>query len=130
MAECLSDGPERCNQTCFSTGDEHIGNVYHIMEDDKGNLWFSTKGDGLVKAVPDEKTAGGFRFKRYLHNLSDLSSISGNDVYFTYQDEKKRIWVGTLDGGLNLLCEENGKSLLRINITDSRIILRMAFIWK
>ena len=45
----------------FSTGDEHIGNVYHIMEDDKGNLWFSTKGDGLVKAVPDEKTAGGFR---------------------------------------------------------------------
>ena len=93
----------------FSTGDEHIGNVYHIMEDDKGNLWFSTKGDGLVKAVPDEKAAGGFRFKRYLHNLSDLSSISGNDVYFTYQDEKKRIWVGTLDGGLNLLCEENGE---------------------
>ena len=64
----------------FSTGDEHIGNVYHIMEDDKGNLWFSTKGDGLVKAVPDEKAAGGFRFKRYLHNLSDLSSISGNDA--------------------------------------------------
>ena len=58
------------------------------MEDDKGNLWFSTKGDGLVKAVPDEKAAGGFRFKRYLHNLSDLSSISGNDVYFTYQDER------------------------------------------
>ena len=22
----------------FSTGDEHIGNVYHIMEDDKGNF--------------------------------------------------------------------------------------------
>ena len=43
----------------FSTGDEHIGNVYHIMEDDKGNLWVSTKGDGLVKAVPDEKAAGG-----------------------------------------------------------------------
>ena len=83
-----------------------------------------------MKAVPDEKAVGGFRFKRYLHNLSDLSSISGNDVYFTYQDEKKRIWVGTLDGGLNLLCEEMGKSLLRINITDSRTILRMAFIWK
>ena len=88
------------------------------------------KGDGLVKAVPDEKTAGGFRLNVICINLSDLSSISGNDVYFTYQDEKKRIWVGTLDGGLNLLCEENGKLLLRINITDSRIILRMAFIWK
>ena len=30
-------------------------------------------------------------------------------MYFIYQDEKKRIWVGTLDGGLNLLCEENGE---------------------
>ena len=53
----------------------------------------STKGDGLVKAVPDEKTVGGFRFKRYLHNLSDLSSISGNDVYFTYQDERTYLVV-------------------------------------
>ena len=115
----------------FRQVNEHIGNVYHIMEDDKGKpLVLLTKGDGLVKAVPDEKAAGGFRFKRYLHNLSDLSSISGNDVYFTYQDEKKGIWVGTLDGGLNLLCEENGEVTFKNKYNGFKNYLRMAFIWK
>lgn len=97
----------------FAKGEERIGTVYHIMEDDKGNLWFSTKGDGLVKAVPDAKAPGGFRFTRYVHNMADLTSISGNDVYFTYQDNEKRIWVGTLDGGLNLLCEEKGEIIFK-----------------
>lgn len=92
----------------FAPGKNLIGTVYHIMEDDKGNLWFSTKGDGLVKAVPDRKAPSGFRFTRYKHDLADPASISGNDVYFSYQDSKKRIWVGSLDGGLNLMCEENG----------------------
>lgn len=92
----------------FSAGPEAIGTVYHIMEDDRGNLWFSTKGDGLVKAVPDKEAPRGFRFTRYRHNTQESASISGNDIYFTYQDDRKRIWVGSLDGGLNLLCEENG----------------------
>ena len=30
-----------------------LGNVYHIMEDNKGNLWLSTKGNGLIKAEFD-----------------------------------------------------------------------------
>lgn len=92
---------------------DRIGTVYHIMEDNKGNLWFSTKGDGLVKAVPDKKAPSGFRFTRYMHDNADPSSISGNDVYFTYQDSKNRIWAGSLDGGLNLLSEENGYTVFK-----------------
>ena len=91
-----------------SESGDRIGTVYHIMEDHKGNLWFSTKGDGLVKAVPDKEEPQGFRFVRFMHDTSDPASISGNDIYFTYQDSKKRIWVGSLDGGLNLICEEEG----------------------
>lgn len=97
----------------FLIGDEYIGNVYYIMEDDKGNFWFFIKGDGLVKVVFDEKVVGGFCFKCYLYNLFDLLLISGNDVYFIYQDEKKGIWVGILDGGLNLFCEENGEVIFK-----------------
>lgn len=93
----------------FAVDKDRIGTVYHIMEDNKGTLWFSTKGDGLVKAVPDKKSPRGFNFTRYMHSASDPTSISGNDVYFTYQDNKGRIWAGSLDGGLNLLCEENGR---------------------
>lgn len=83
-----------------------FGAVYHVMEDDKGNLWFSTKGDGLVKLTPDMKAKYGYRFRRFVHDSSDKASLSGNDVYYTYQDSHKRIWVCTLDGGLNLLNEQ------------------------
>lgn len=42
-----------------------MGAVYHIMEDKDGNLWFSTKGNGLVKAEPDMNSPQGLRFVRY-----------------------------------------------------------------
>lgn len=90
-----------------------VGAVYHIMEDKDGNLWFSTKGDGLVKAEADIRSPHGLRFTRYKNNPKDPNSISGNGVYFTYQDSHDRIWVGLLGGGLNLISEENGDVLFR-----------------
>lgn len=85
-----------------------VGTVYHIMEDKDGNLWFSTKGNGLVKAEPDMNAPHGLRFTRYINDPKNPNSISNNDVYFTYQDSQGRIWVGLLGGGLNLISEENG----------------------
>lgn len=94
-------------------GPHRIGVAYHFMEDNKGNLWISTKGDGLLKAVPDANSPGGFRFTRFRHQVADVSSLSGNDVYFTYQDSRGRIWVGMLDGGLALMEEVGGKTVFR-----------------
>jgi signal transduction histidine kinase/DNA-binding response OmpR family regulator/ligand-binding sensor domain-containing protein len=93
----------------FSAPKEYIGTVYDIMEDNKGNLWFATKGDGLVKATPDSSQPGGFRFVTFRHEAGNNNSISGNDVYSVFQDKRGRIWACLLDGGLNLLVEENGK---------------------
>lgn len=87
----------------------HIGSVYYMMHDGKGGIWLSTKGDGLVHAVPDKSQPAGFRFVHFKHDVNDTNSISGNNVYITYLDSRKRVWVGTLDGGLNLLVEKNGK---------------------
>lgn len=95
----------------YGTGHDKIGTVYHIMEDRNGNLWLSTKGDGLVKAIPDAQAPKGFRFVRYNHEPSDPYSLSGKNVYYTYQDSKGRIWVGLFDGGLNLLDEKEGKTV-------------------
>lgn len=92
----------------FSEKNYLVGAVYHIMEDKDGNLWFSTKGNGLVKAVPDMNSPQGLRFTRYKNDPKNPNSISNNDVYCTYQDSKGRIWVGVLGGGLNLISEENG----------------------
>lgn len=93
----------------YGTEGERLGVVYHMMEDKDGNLWLSTKGDGLVKAVPDAQVPKGYRFIHYTHDASDLYSLNGQNVYYTFQDSKGRIWAGSFDGGLNLLEEKNGK---------------------
>jgi signal transduction histidine kinase/DNA-binding response OmpR family regulator len=93
----------------FAAPGEHVGTVYDIIEDNKGNIWLATKGDGLVKATPDASKPGGFSFVAYTHSVTDDNSISGNDVYSVYQDKHGRIWAGLLDGGLNLMVENNGK---------------------
>lgn len=88
-----------------------FGSVYNIMEDREGNLWFSTKGRGLVKAIPDQSQSTGYRFLRFLHDERNPSSISGNDVYYTYQDSRGNIWVALFGGGLNLVSEEKGQHI-------------------
>ena len=85
----------------------HIGSVYYTMKDRRGRLWFSTKGDGLFMAVKGK--GGDYTFTKFTHNEKDVRSLSGNNVYTTFEDSRGRIWVGTLDGGLNLINEVNGK---------------------
>lgn len=83
-----------------------IGAIYHATEDNRGRLWLSTKGDGLIVGVPDLSQPMGYQLTHYRHQADNKASISGNNVYFTYIDSKNRIWVGTLDGGLNLVKEQ------------------------
>ncbi len=97
----------------FSTKNYYIGNVYHFMEDRQGNIWFSTKGDGLVKGEPNPKSPYGYTFTRFVYDEKNPNSLSGNDVYFTYQDTSNRIWVALFGGGLNLITNENGKVIFK-----------------
>ncbi|WP_257886515.1 AraC family transcriptional regulator [Segatella buccae] len=86
-----------------------IGSVYYIMPDGHGRLWLSTKGDGLVEAVPDAGQPSGYRFVHYRHDPANPASISGDNVYITYKDRLGHIRVGTLDGGLNLISKRAGR---------------------
>lgn len=92
-----------------------IGAIYHATEDNRGRLWLSTKGDGLVVGVPDLSQPTGYQLTHYRHQADNAASISGNNVYFTYIDSKNRIWVGTLDGGLNLVKEQPNGQLIFYN---------------
>ena len=80
-----------------------IGAIYHAMEDSRGRLWLSTKGDGLVLGIPDPSQPFGYQLTHFRHNPADSTSISGNNVYMTFEDSQHHLWVCTLDGGLNLI---------------------------
>lgn len=98
----------------YSDSKYHLGKIYHIMEDDKGFLWLSTKGNGLIKVVFDNKFPDKVKFITYKNNPDNIYSLSNNNVYMTYQDSKKRIWVATFGGGINLITAK-GDSVLFIN---------------
>ena len=79
-----------------------------FMEDGKGNLWFSTYGEGVY--VYD---------KKHLTNFDSDDGLLGNDIYTILKDKIGRIWLGT-DAGISVCGFENGQKNLE-KLTDSNI---------
>lgn len=78
-------------------------NIYCFMEDEQGNIWLGSKYDGVFRL---NKTGDRqYRIQKYTHRENDPYSLSNNSIYSIYQDSRKRIWIGTYGGGLNLLQE-------------------------
>lgn len=70
-----------------------------VLNDDKNNLWIGFWGLGLAKITNDTQD-----LKLWQSTAKNSESgISHNDVWVVYQDSKKRMWIGTNGGGLNLL---------------------------
>jgi ligand-binding sensor domain-containing protein/signal transduction histidine kinase len=68
------------------------GNVRTIFQDYQGFFWFGTE-DGLQRY-------DGYSLVDYRHDPGDSTSISSNYIFCLYEDSKKNLWVGTMDGGL------------------------------
>lgn len=64
--------------------------VQHIFQDSYGFLWLATNS-GLVRW-------DGYSLKTYTHEDGDSGSINDNIVYTIYEDTRKRLWIGTIDG--------------------------------
>ena len=68
----------------------------HCMLVDKGLIWVGTESGGIAKLVPRQ-----LMLQNYVHsNLP--SSISPNPVNAMYAEANGNLWVGTVEGGLNL----------------------------
>ena len=78
-------------------------NIYCFTEDEQGNIWMGSKWDGIIRLSP--KKDGSFQIRNYVHKEEDPYSLSNNSVYCIYQDSKKRMWIATHGGGINLLQE-------------------------
>lgn len=94
-------------------------NIIHTFKDSYGFLWMASY-EGLIRW-------DGYHYKRYFYSQQDSTSLSGNIVYTIMEDQKKRLWIGTIDG-LNLYNrqEDNfircdiGKETTKIPVNDIR----------
>jgi len=88
-------------------------NIRSVYEDHDGVVWIGTSLGGLNKLVPDPEQ--GFdekkdRFVCYGHVPGDPRSLSGNRVFWIYEDRENVLWIGT-DRGLNKLVRNSVQGL-------------------
>lgn len=75
--------------------------IYHIYQDSKGIFWLGSKPDGIVRMK--ERGDGSFSIETFRHSPTDPNSLSCNDVYYISEDDHRRLWVATFDGGINCI---------------------------
>lgn len=90
--------------------------IYSMMQDRKGAVWMGSKPGGLFKLK--ECFSGVFMISNYKNNKSDKWSLSCNDIYDIKQDNKDRIWIATMGGGINCIQNPNIKNLKFINYNN------------
>ncbi|WP_205511534.1 hybrid sensor histidine kinase/response regulator transcription factor [Longitalea arenae] len=72
-----------------------------IHAGDSGRLWIGTGADGLYAFHPEKNL-----WKHYYHIDKDPSSLGSNLVRSIEVDKQGQLWVGTVNGGLNLLLKD------------------------
>lgn len=97
--------------TTVHTFGNEVQNIYHIMQDSNGNIWISSKGNGLIKATPTDNNATRYTCEYFRHDPDNPYSISSDRVYYTKQDHNGRIWVCTYGGGINLIETVKGTTI-------------------
>ncbi|WP_020599077.1 hybrid sensor histidine kinase/response regulator transcription factor [Spirosoma panaciterrae] len=88
------------------------GMVFDMAQDRKGFMWIATK-DGLNRY-------DGYNFKVFTHDPYNPYSISDNACSALLIDHQNRLWIGTLNNGLNLY-DERTQRFFHIAIRDQKV---------
>lgn len=88
--------------------------AYVITQDHEGIIWIGTKAHGVMRLC-EKKRKGYFELESYVYNANDVYSLSNNDVFHIYEDNAKRLWFLTLNGGINYLEQGAGGTVRFIN---------------
>lgn len=68
-----------------------------ILEDSKGDIWITAGRNGLRRYNPKTSEVSVF-----IDDPKKSNDLSGNNVLSLFEDDHQRIWIGTLNGGLNV----------------------------
>ncbi len=88
--------------------------ITSLLVDDQGNVWVGTFGGGLNRIIKDEvvvdkqtgKIKNQITFEHYRNNVNNKYSISDDKIISLYEDRFNSLWIGTFNGGLNKLNNE------------------------
>jgi signal transduction histidine kinase/ligand-binding sensor domain-containing protein/DNA-binding response OmpR family regulator len=71
--------------------------IYRLYYDDYGNIWSGTwdAGLNLLDPVQQSRSPGEAVFQKYMSDLTDPYSISGNNITALYVDRSGVLWVGS-----------------------------------
>jgi ligand-binding sensor domain-containing protein/two-component sensor histidine kinase len=76
--------------------DRITGSVSAVAKEDNNLYWVGSMAGLYLFNYQTRK------YTPYLHDPKDSGSISSNRIYCMLKDSKKRLWVGTYGGGLNV----------------------------
>ena len=78
--------------------------IFSINQDLNNDLWLSA--DDFFGVMKENENGENY-FISYFHDSEDPTSISGNSICVTFEDNRNNFWVGTTSG-LNLMNREDG----------------------
>ncbi len=80
------------------------GPVYSILEDRRGRIWFATGSAGLSRLAGPDKNGnyGNFTFEHFRNDPDNPASLSADRLFSLYEDRAGRIWIGTVDEGVDV----------------------------
>jgi len=70
-------------------------NVIRFLIDKSGNLWITTYGQGIIKL---NLSAGSQAVTQI-----DFDVLSSNVINCVYEDDYSKKWIGTIEGGINII---------------------------
>ena len=109
--------PDQKTFTLWNSHDPRISlssDFVHCIYSSNGNLWVGTESGGITKLSPRQ-----LLLKNFIHT-DNPTSISPNAVNAMLVDRKGRLWVGIVEGGLNM--KNSGSSnFIHFTTSNSRL---------
>ena len=77
--------------------------IESLLEDKNGRIWIGTVNNGLNLLQYKPENPAKSRFTKYIHNPDIETSISSGAVTSLMEDSASHLWIGTENGGLNVI---------------------------
>jgi len=94
--------------------DDQVAFYMTLIEDQRGDLWVGSRGDGIRKFSYSSRS-----WRHYRHEENNVNSLRSNFVNDLLEDQDGRIWISTGRSGLDYFDKETESFFhVRSNTTD------------